>query len=78
MSPNRLSSTDRLSARRLGADGEAVLDGLRFAGYLQCPTPDMAEPVAIIMAKALQKDEQWIKEQVVAYTKLAEGYLLKG
>lgn len=38
----------------------------------------MAEPVAIIMAKALQKDEQWIREQVVAYTKLAEGYLLKG
>ncbi len=37
----------------------------------------MAEPVAIIMAKALQKDEQWIREQVVAYTKLAEGYLLK-
>jgi glycerol-3-phosphate dehydrogenase len=37
----------------------------------------MAEPVATIMAKALQKDEQWIREQVVAYTKLAEGYLLK-
>jgi glycerol-3-phosphate dehydrogenase len=38
----------------------------------------MAEPVAIIMAKALQKDEQWITEQVGTYTKLAEGYLLKG
>lgn len=37
----------------------------------------MAEPVAIIMAKALQRDEPWIREQVVTYTKLAEGYLLK-
>jgi glycerol-3-phosphate dehydrogenase len=38
----------------------------------------MAEPVAAIMAKALHKDEQWIKEQVASYTKLAEGYVLKG
>jgi glycerol-3-phosphate dehydrogenase len=37
----------------------------------------MAEPVAVIMAKELQKDNNWIKEQVVEYTKLAEGYLLK-
>jgi glycerol-3-phosphate dehydrogenase len=37
----------------------------------------MAEPVAIIMAKELHKDESWIKEQVDAYTKLAEGYVLK-
>ena len=36
----------------------------------------MAEPVAIIMAKELQKDESWIKEQVDAYTKLAEKYVL--
>lgn len=38
----------------------------------------MAEPVAIIMAKALQKDAGWIREQVASFTKLAEGYLLKG
>jgi glycerol-3-phosphate dehydrogenase len=37
----------------------------------------MAEPVAIIMAKELQKDNTWVKEQVSAYTKLAQGYLLK-
>lgn len=37
----------------------------------------MAEPVAIIMAKELQKDNNWVKAQVAAYTKLAEGYLLK-
>ena len=37
----------------------------------------MAGPVATIMAKALQKDERWISEQVAAYTKLAEGYVLK-
>ncbi|WP_207510610.1 glycerol-3-phosphate dehydrogenase/oxidase [Longitalea luteola] len=37
----------------------------------------MAEPVAAIMAKALQKDNNWIKEQVASYTKLAEGYVLK-
>jgi glycerol-3-phosphate dehydrogenase len=36
----------------------------------------MAEPVAIIMAKELQKDNTWIKEQVAAYTKLAEKYVL--
>ncbi len=37
----------------------------------------MAEPVAIIMAKELQKDESWIKEQVSSFTKLAEGYVLR-
>jgi glycerol-3-phosphate dehydrogenase len=36
----------------------------------------MAEPVATIMAKLLNKDEQWICEQVSSYTKLAERYLL--
>ncbi len=36
----------------------------------------MAEPVAVIMAKELGKDESWIREQVAAYTKLAERYLL--
>ncbi|WP_242674849.1 glycerol-3-phosphate dehydrogenase/oxidase [Niastella populi] len=37
----------------------------------------MAEPVAIIMAKELQKDESWIKEQVSSFIKLAEGYVLR-
>ena len=37
----------------------------------------MAEPVANIMAAALGRDASWVKEQVEAYTKLAEGYLLK-
>jgi glycerol-3-phosphate dehydrogenase len=37
----------------------------------------MAEPVAIIMAKELQKDNNWVKAQVSAYKKLAENYLLK-
>lgn len=37
----------------------------------------MAQPVAAIMAKALHKDERWIKEQVDSYMKLADGYLLK-
>ena len=36
----------------------------------------MAEPVAIIMAKELGKEDGWVKEQVAAYTKLAEGYVL--
>jgi len=36
----------------------------------------MAEPVAVIMAKELGKDESWIREQVASYTKLAERYLL--
>jgi len=37
----------------------------------------MAPAVAEIMAKELQKDAGWIKAQVVTYTQLAEGYLLK-
>jgi glycerol-3-phosphate dehydrogenase len=37
----------------------------------------IAPAVAEIMAKELQKDAGWINEQVTAYTKLAEGYLLK-
>ncbi|THU36072.1 glycerol-3-phosphate dehydrogenase/oxidase [Niastella caeni] len=37
----------------------------------------MAEPVATIMAKELQKDNNWVQEQVEAYTKLAQGYLLQ-
>lgn len=37
----------------------------------------MAEPVATIMAKELGKDEGWVREQVAAYTKLAERYVLK-
>ncbi|WP_205510581.1 glycerol-3-phosphate dehydrogenase/oxidase [Longitalea arenae] len=37
----------------------------------------MAEPVAAIIAKILQKDDRWIKEQVASFTKLAEGYVLK-
>ncbi|OQP62810.1 FAD-dependent oxidoreductase [Niastella vici] len=37
----------------------------------------MAEAVANIMATLLKKDANWVKEQVAAYTKLAEGYLLK-
>jgi glycerol-3-phosphate dehydrogenase len=36
----------------------------------------MAEPVARIMARELQKDNKWVEEQVEAYTKLASGYLL--
>jgi glycerol-3-phosphate dehydrogenase len=36
----------------------------------------MAEPVAAIMAKELGKDAGWVREQVAAYTKLAERYLL--
>jgi glycerol-3-phosphate dehydrogenase len=36
----------------------------------------IAGTVASVMAKELQKDESWIKEQVVAYTLLAERYLL--
>jgi len=36
----------------------------------------MAEPVARIMAKELGKDEGWVREQVAAYTKLAERYVL--
>lgn len=37
----------------------------------------IAGAVAAIMAKELHKDESWISAQVAAYTKLAEGYLLK-
>jgi glycerol-3-phosphate dehydrogenase len=33
--------------------------------------------VARIMADALQKDEQWIDEEVTRYTQLAQQYLLK-
>lgn len=36
----------------------------------------IAMPVARIMAKALDKDEAWIQQQVSAYTKLAEQYTL--
>ena len=36
----------------------------------------IAKPVAAIMAKALEKDEQWIEEQVHAFKALAEHYKL--
>lgn len=37
----------------------------------------IAPVVAQIMAADLKKDEQWVKEQVEEYTKLATGYILK-
>jgi glycerol-3-phosphate dehydrogenase len=37
----------------------------------------IAPQVALIMAKALKKDETWQKEQVVAFQKLAEQYILE-
>jgi glycerol-3-phosphate dehydrogenase len=37
----------------------------------------MAPAVAAIMAREMQKDAAWTDAQVAAYTKLAEGYLLK-
>jgi glycerol-3-phosphate dehydrogenase len=38
---------------------------------------EMAPKVAQIMAKELGKDQQWIDEQVMAYTKLASGFIVK-
>ena len=38
---------------------------------------EMAPKVAQIMAKELGKDQQWIDEQVIAYTKLASGFIVK-
>jgi glycerol-3-phosphate dehydrogenase len=37
----------------------------------------IAPQVAMIMAKALKKDEQWQKEQVAAFEKLAKQYILE-
>jgi glycerol-3-phosphate dehydrogenase len=37
----------------------------------------IAPQVALIMAKALKKDETWEKEQVAAFQKLAEQYILE-
>jgi glycerol-3-phosphate dehydrogenase len=37
----------------------------------------IAPAVAQIMAYKLNKDEQWVKQQVEAYTKLANQYILK-
>jgi glycerol-3-phosphate dehydrogenase len=37
----------------------------------------IAPQVAQIMASGLKKDEQWVKEQIVEYTKLANQYILK-
>ncbi|SMO87965.1 glycerol-3-phosphate dehydrogenase/oxidase [Fodinibius sediminis] len=36
----------------------------------------IAEPVARIMAAELGRDQQWVKQQVEAYTQLAKGYYL--
>ncbi|MDF9795488.1 glycerol-3-phosphate dehydrogenase [Catalinimonas alkaloidigena] len=38
---------------------------------------EMAPEVAKLMARELGKDKQWEDQQVEAYTKLAEGYILK-
>ncbi|WP_020533431.1 glycerol-3-phosphate dehydrogenase/oxidase [Flexithrix dorotheae] len=38
---------------------------------------ELAEKVAIIMAKELGKDKAWIRNEVKEYTALAEGYILK-
>lgn len=37
---------------------------------------EMAQPVAELLAKELDRDHQWIQQQVEEYTELAEGYLL--
>jgi len=37
----------------------------------------MAPMVAKIMAKELGYDNNWEKEQVISFTKLAKGYLIK-
>jgi glycerol-3-phosphate dehydrogenase len=37
----------------------------------------IAPAVARIMAEVLQKDEQWVKQQIDEYTRLAEHYMLK-
>lgn len=38
---------------------------------------EMAESVAIIMAKEIDKSRAWRKEQIEAYQDLAEGYIIK-
>ena len=38
---------------------------------------DSAEKVARLMAKELQKDENWIQEELIAFKKVAEKYLIK-
>ncbi|HAZ25530.1 MAG TPA: FAD-dependent oxidoreductase, partial [Algoriphagus sp.] len=38
---------------------------------------DSAEKVARLMAKELQKDENWIQEELIAFNKVAEKYLIK-
>ena len=38
---------------------------------------EMVPEVAILMAKEMGKGEEWRNEQVDAYTKLADGYILK-
>lgn len=39
---------------------------------------DSAEKIARIMAEQLEKDEQWIQQELVDFRKVAEKYLIKG
>ena len=38
---------------------------------------EIAEPVAKLMAKDLDRNKSWIREQVADYKSLAEGYLIQ-
>ena len=57
---------------------EDVLSRRTRALLLDAPESIRIAPVvAQLMASDLKKDEQWVKEQVSEYTKLATGYILK-
>ena len=38
---------------------------------------EAAPGVAMLIAEEMNKDQSWVNEQVAAFTKLAEGYLLE-